>query len=729
MNLTVGGQDPVFLDSDNGFDGLRWLPMPPRALAPNDLEIDVHAAPLNFHDVVSVAGLILDQSRLGGECAGVVTRVGPAVERFKPGDAVVTITPGSFATFAVAPEARVIAKPAKLSFAAAAAQGIVYLTADYCLNNVAAMRPGERVLIHAATGGVGLAAIQLCRCAGAEIYATAGSEAKRALLREMGIKHVFPSRSLEFVEQVLTATSGEGIDIVLNSLAGEFVDASLSLLRPGGRFIEIGKTDIRVQAEVVAAYPGIVYEAIDLTDRLREEPEGTMARLASLLDEMAAGELKPVPHRVYGFGNSKDAFRELAAARHIGKLVLIPDSRRALVREEGAYIVTGGAAGIGFAAAEWLAEQRAGRIILLSRRPPDPEIAARIAQWREKDVDMVAIQGDVGDMATVRAVVADAGLALCGVIHCANVLDDAPVGRLTWDRFETVLRPKALGAWHLHQATIFHSLDFFVLFSSWAAIAGTRGGANYAAANVALDSLAHQRHHQNLPALSLDWGAWADIGWAARVGATIPTWPGFDAMQPKQALKAMSSAMRYARSPQLAIAPIDWLRLAAAFGRSSARVWSDLIKPNRLRVAPTSDTAASVAKAIADSSPSTVRPTVVSQLQRMAADLLGVDDHSPWIDPDKPLQDLGLDSILAVDLRNTLARVLGEALPATLLFDHPTINRLADYSIGVILPKQAAAAPKPGHEAGDDLLALIEGLTEDEVDARLVRRATDAATL
>ena len=263
---------PVCLVSDHGTDGLEWRSTQQWPLEPDEIEIEVRAAPLNFHDVVSVVGLIADHAPLGGECAGVVTRIGRAVERFQPGDAVVAITSGSFATFAVASQDRTMVKPATFSFETAAAQGLVYLTADHCLNEVARMRPGERVLIHAAAGGVGFAAVQLCQRAGIEIYATAGSDVKRAYLREIGVEHVFSSRSLEFATEIRRLTGGQGVDVILNSLSGTFVDAGLSLLGPGGRFVEIGKTDIRDKVAIATARPGVAYTAVDLTDRLGSSP-------------------------------------------------------------------------------------------------------------------------------------------------------------------------------------------------------------------------------------------------------------------------------------------------------------------------------------------------------------------------------------------------------------------------------------------------------------------------
>jgi NADPH:quinone reductase-like Zn-dependent oxidoreductase/acyl carrier protein len=721
------GEGRVRLASDRGLDGLQWRPEEPRALNPHEVEIEVRAAPLNFHDVASVVGLISDRSDLGGECAGVVTRVGPLTKRFRPGDAVVAMTPGSFATFAIAPDERVIPKPEGLSFESASAQGLVYLTAEYSLNTVARMQRGERVLIHAAAGGVGYAAVQLCMRAGVEVFATAGSEAKRAFLRELGVQHVFSSRTLDFAADIERITEGRGVDVILDCLAGAFIDAGLSLLRPGGRFVEIGKTDIRDPIAVAAARPGVVYTAVDLADRLRDEPEAMMRRLSALLESMAAGELHPAPHRTYDFRDAKAAFHDLAAARNIGKLVLAPRPAQPLVREDGAYIVTGGASGLGFVVAEWLAGQGAARILLFGRRPPASEVAARIAEWRKRGVDIAAHQGDVGQSDAVAALIAEAGAALRGVVHCANVLDDAPAGELTWERFATVLHAKAQGAWNLHRATIDLPLDFFVLFSSFASLAGTRGGANYAAANIALDSLAHLRRRQNLPALSLDWGVWGDVGWATRRPAGAVVTPGFRPMSSAQGILAMEFALRNVRSPQVAIAPIDWPHLIGAMGHNVAPLWSDFATERSVVQGGESKTAEpGLAAAIADTSPEAAHASVLERLQRMAAVALGIDDPAR-IDPDRPLQDLGLDSILAIELRNTLAYSLGRPVPATVLFDHPTLLGLTDYCLSAIATELRQSAPSERHDDCEDLLALIESLSDEDVHARLLSRGFETA--
>ena len=366
-------------------------------------------------------------------------------------------------------------------------------------------------------------------------------------------------------------------------------------------------------------------------------------------------------------------------------------------------------------------------MILLGRRPPAPDVAARIAKWREKGVAMTAISGDAGVAETVFAVVAEAGAALRGVIHCANVLDDAPVGDLTWDRFDKVMHPKALGAWHLHRATLAHALDFFVMFSSWASIAGKRGGANYAAASVALDSLAHLRRHQGLPALSIDWGAWADVGWAARLGG-MPVRPGFGAMRPDLGLEAMELAMRSTRSAQIAIAPIDWPRLLGSLGRAAASVWSDFAESSASasRRVPSDPQPDDLSDVIVNTSGAEMHTAVVSRLQVMAARALGRDDPKR-IDPDQPLQDIGMDSIMAVDLCNNLTYSMRAAIPVTTLFDHPTLNGLTDYCIGLIKSERRETIQEPVGEDTEDLLSLIEGLSDDEVDVRLSEKRTEVA--
>jgi acyl transferase domain-containing protein/acyl carrier protein len=719
---------PVVLRTGGSINSLCWDESEPQALGDDEIEIDVYAAPLNFRDVVSVVGLIDDHKPLGSECAGVVRRVGSRVVRISPGDEVVAIASGSFASVTVGSEKLAIRKPAGLSFEAAAAQTLVYLTADYALNAVAGMRAGQSALIHAGAGGVGLAAIALCRAAGVTVCATAGSESKRALLRSLGVERVMDSRSLAFAAELRAATDGRGVDIVLNSLAGDFVDASLSVTARGGHFIEIGKTDVRDRRDVAVAYPGVAYDAIDLTDRLREDPDGMRERLSAIFARIVAGEIAAVPHRSYSFGEAASAFRDLAAARHIGKLVLaFPRPPGApVVRGDGSYIVTGGLAGIGLAIGGWLAERGAQRVVLVGRSAPSAQVEAQIAGWRERGVDVLVRRGDVGSYEDVRQIVDEAGASLCGIVHCANVLDDAPIGELTEERFATVMRPKAGGAWNLHRASASSQLDFFVLFSSFAAIAGARGAANYGAANVALDALAQHRHAAGLPALSLDWGAWSGVGWATRAGVTaLPA--GFGTISPERGLRAFETALRAPGFAQLVVAPIDWSAFGAGGARELPSVCADLatVRPRAVAAAGPPRSLALLADAVAAASATSRRSVAVATLQDLAAKALGIDD-ARTIDPQRPLAELGMDSILAVELRNMVGSSLGASVAATLLFDYPTVGSLADYALSILDPR-APQIEEDVPDGAESLLQAIEDLSDAEVDVRLARRGDDVA--
>jgi acyl transferase domain-containing protein len=718
---------PLRLRSAGGLESLAWQPFEREQLRAGEIEIEVHAAPLNFRDVVGVVGLIADGQPLGAECAGTVSRVAPDVTRFRCGDPVVALTPGSFANYVTASQRLVVPKPAGLSLDAAAAQALVYLTADYALNTVAGMQRGESVLIHAAAGGVGLAAVELCLRAGVTIYATAGSDAKRDYLRSRGVTHVMNSRSTAFASDVLELTEQRGVDILLNCLAGEFIDAGLSVLAPAGRFVELGKTDIRTPAEIGRTYPGVTYTAFDLTNDLRDEPEHAAERLAAIYADIDAGTLRAVPHRVYAFAQAKAAFRDLASARYHGKLVLASEyaTSAPIVRADGAYIVTGGLAGVGLEVSAWLAGQGAGRLVLAGRSSPLPAVAERIEQWRTAGTDVVVMQADVTHADAVADLVRASGSGLRGVIHCASVLDDAPAGDLTWDRFATVLAPKSEGAWHLHHATAGADLDFFVLFSSLASIVGARGGANYAGANSALDALAHYRRHRGLCALSLDWGAWAEVGWAARVAGGAPVRPGFGAMKPTDGVRALARAMRTRAITQLAIAPIVWPALIERVGRGLPSVLREFAAMHGQALASVMPRAlASLADVVA-AAPERARPGVaLAHVQKLAAAALGMTDPD-LLDPARPLAEYGMDSILAVELRNTLMHSLRGDVPATLLFDYPTVGSIAAYSIAFLAPSAPAAAPLL--EDNGDLLDLIEQLSDDEVDRRLSGRGVDVA--
>ena len=390
-------------------------------------------------------------------------------------------------------EALVAPAPEGMSVSALATIPSAYVSAalSYRYSGLVA---GDRVLIHAGAGGVGIAAIQLAQAAGAEVFATA-SAPKRDYLRSMGVTHIFDSRTTEFGNEILEATNGEGVDVVLNSLTSEgFIDASLSCLARGGRFVELARRDILTEAEMAALRPDVDYAILELDVLKKTEPELVGEVLREVMEQISNGEVAPIVHSRWPLAEAGTALGFMRSARHIGKIVLTPQPlAKGGLRQDRTYLVTGGLGGIGLAVADWLAEHGAGTIVLNGRREPDSEAEDAIRTLRSRGVNVEVELADVTDTSAIDAMLAriDADMPpLGGVIHSVGVLSDAALTNQTWASFEQVLWPKIVGAWHLHKATLNHDLDLFILFSSRVGVMGNPGQSNHAAANAFLDQLA-----------------------------------------------------------------------------------------------------------------------------------------------------------------------------------------------------------------------------------------------
>ena len=509
-----------------GIENIRVAPLQRRLPGPGEIEIAAEAYGMNFQNVMVAMGVADKIRTLVLDCAGTVSAVGEGVTRFSPGDRVFTTVYGPFASHVYAREAFAASIPEGMPFTDAAVIPTVFMTAWQALVHAARLQPGERVLLHSATGGVGLAAIQIARACGAVILATAGTERKRALLRSMGIEHVFSSRSTAFESRVLKATGGQGVHVVLNFLTGELADSSMRCLTEGGRFIEIGKTDLRTPTQVAAIRDDIEYHIVDL-EKLGKEDEAQMRGIfAAVMEGFAAGHYTPIARRVFTMDAARDAFRYMLEGRHIGKVVVCNDfaPRHEGIRREAAYLVTGGLSDLGLALAAHLAARGAGQVWLLGRRLPEAGSAgaAAVEKIAATGCDVRLLQVDVTD----RAALAEAfgthllpsPMPLAGVFHLAGLLDDAPLSRLDWARFNTVLSPKVDGSWFLHELTRDLALDHFVVFSSIASVFGTHGQANHVAANTFMDALVAARRADFLPGLSINWGAWGELGTVVRLG-------------------------------------------------------------------------------------------------------------------------------------------------------------------------------------------------------------------
>ena len=701
-------------------DGVDLVPFAPRAPGPGEVRLRVGAAGLNFRDVLLSLGVYAAADvPLGAECAGVVVEAGAGVADVRVGDRLFGYAPGALADEVTVPAAFLARVPVGMSMQDAAAQPVAFLTASYGLHSLARLRRGERVLIHAGAGGVGLAAVQLALRAGAEVFATAGSDDKRARLRSLGVAHALDSRSLAFADEILAITNGAGVDVVLNSLAGEFVDASLRALARGGRFLELGKRDLLTPQALAARRPDVAYHVYDLGGLAEADHALLPPMFAELLAGFADGSLRPLPVTNFALDDAREALRFMAQARHVGKIVLTPLARPAdfVVRADASYWITGGLGALGLATAAWLAAKGARHLVLSGRNAPDEAARQAIAALAAQGVAVHVLAVDAGDAAAMRAAHADIASRLPplrGIVHAAGSLADGLLVDQRWNDADVVLRGKADGAWLLHELTRDEALDFFVLYSAAAVLLGAAGQGVYPAANAMLDALAAHRHAAGLPALSVAWGAWAGAGMAARGGQAWAA-RGLMPLQPTQAFAALERLLR-AGATHAAVLPIDWSRFLARAPAGVDRGFFEAVA-----------TQGAAAPALAASVPAELRALPAAQradaLQRHLRErLLQVIGAAPTlaVDPRAALKDVGLDSLMAVELRNTLARSLGLALPATLLFDYPTLETLTARLAGLLgLVEQSVAAVEQGSvdTAAADELA---GLSDAEAEALLL---------
>jgi len=714
--LREAGEFRLTVPRPGNIDDVALEAFVPRDPGPGEVRIEVRASGLNFRDVLCALGMYPGKvAALGGECAGVVSAVGSGVRSLAPGDEVIALAPESLATCVVVPERFAVRRPANITDEQGAGLTVAYLTASYALERLASLKRGERVLIHSAAGGVGMAAVRIAQLVGAEVFATA-SESKRELVRAAGVKHVFDSRSLTFRDEILETTGGAGVDVVLNALAGEFIPASLALLKRGGRFLEMGKRDIYSPAEATRLYPGIAYKAFDLADDALRDPALAPALFAALLQRLESGALEPLPVTVHPLEAPHAAFEAMAHARHTGKLVLRRNAprRRTVSIDPGArYLVTGGFGALGLAVSEGLAARGARHLVLMGRRPPAPKVREALQVLAARGVSIREVLCDVGDP-QARGIVA--GIAaqepkLRGIVHAAGVLDDGVLARQDWPRFEMVLRPKLAGALNLATATEREALDFFVLFSAGAAWLGNPGQANYAAANATLDALAHSLASAGRAVTSIAWGRWAGDGMA---GARDWSALGVGEIVVEEGIAAMFGLVERG-VPVAAVMPMDWARyLGAVHGNRPPRLFAGVLQASGAKAAQSSSLVADLLATPANQR----RAALVGRLEALVRKVAGVPAERR-IDPSLPVRDLGMDSLMTVELRNAIGRAVDRTLPATLVFDHPTLDALAAYLMSAI--PQLAPEAAPTEPTPDAAAAEVRAMSEAEAEAELLR--------
>ncbi len=701
------------LDTDGsaGLDGLAALPAPGAAapLAPDEVRIAVRAAGVNFRDVAIALGIVPDQAVMGTEGAGVVLEVGSRVTDLAVGDRVFGLLAGCFAPVAVAERRGLVRMRPEWTFAEAASVPTVFLTAYYGLVDLAGAKAGESLLVHAAAGGVGMAAVQIGRHLGMEVFGTA-SAGKQDVLRSWGLdeEHIASSRTTDFEQHFRVTTGGRGVDVVLNSLTGEFVDASMNLLAPGGRLVEMGKTDIRDAAWMAEEYPGLSYRAFDLKDAGPRRLDEMLAEILALLDQ---GALRILPVTAWDVRQAVDAFRFISQARHTGKNVLTlpvaPDP-------DGTVLITGGTGVLGSALARHLVHEHGmRRLLLVGRRGPRAAGAMELAaELGESGARVEVAACDVADRDALAALLAGipADHPLTGVVHAAGALDDGVFGAMDPGRVDTVFRPKVDAAVNLHELTADEDLAMFVLYSSASAAFGSPGQANYAAANSFLDALAQHRRHRGLPAVSLGWGLWeqasamtghlsgGELARATHAGGALST---------AQGLALFDAAVGLGRAH---LVPVN-LDPAALRGQPGSdtpvpALFRALVRAPRRRAADTGRTApASLADQLTRLPVPERRRTLLELVRTHAATVLGHPTPDA-IGAERPFREVGFDSLTAVELRNRLGAATGLRLPATAVFDYPTPAELATNLLG-----QLVTGPPAPPAPAEDLLTEVERLT------------------
>jgi acyl transferase domain-containing protein/NADPH:quinone reductase-like Zn-dependent oxidoreductase/NADP-dependent 3-hydroxy acid dehydrogenase YdfG/acyl carrier protein len=704
-SVSTGAKAGMKLDilRQGSLDQLGWQAVDRAAPQGKDVEIQVEASGLNFRDVMWALGLLPEEAledgfagpTLGMECCGTVVACGPDVTRLKPGDRVITFAPACFASHVTVAETGCAPMPSTVGPEEAATIPVTFLTAYYALVHLARLGEGETVLIHGGAGGVGLAALQIAKWRGARVITTAGSPEKRNLLKLLGADVVLDSRSLAFVDAVMRETSGEGVDVVLNSLFGEAMERSIDVLRPFGRFLELGKRDYYGNTRIGLRpfRQNLTYFGIDADQLLTRQPDLAVEMFSSLVTLFENRTLVPLPFRVFEADQVVDAFRLMQQAGHIGKIVLrppsvpdnLPEATELSFESDAAYVIAGGFGGFGVELLNRLADMGAKNLAVLSRRGSDTEEAqAAIEALKSRGVSVTGHACDITDEAAVTAAldeIRSAGQSIRGVFHTAMVLDDVLISNLEHDGLTRVLAPKIRGAELLDSLTRDDPLDHFVLFSSATTLVGNPGQANYVAANGYLEALARKRRAEGRPALAVAWGAISDAGYLARneeVNEMLARKLGRHALGAREALDGLMALMALPQQ-DLATAAVGYARIDWHSARKDlALLGTPLVGLLGLGDGDDGSGAEGAIDlhALLDGMDKVTAAQTVARL--LAAEIGKILRIAPEeIDPHKPLSDIGMDSLMALELRMSAERQLGIDIPLMSLANGATLIDLS----------------------------------------------------
>ena len=686
---------------------LRWEAAPVRDMEEDDVEIQVCATGLNFRDLMYTLGLLSDEAvengfagaSLGLEFAGIVMRSGSSVNEYSPGDRVLGFGPSCFANRVITKAAAITHIPTSVSFESAATIPSVFFTVYYSLHHLAGLKEGEKVLIHGAAGGIGIAAVQLAKIMGAQVYVTAGSDEKRDFLRLLGADYIYNSRSLAFAEEILAQTNGKGVDVVLNSLAGEAINRNLQVLKPFGRFLELGKLDFYENTKI-GLRPfrnNISYFGIDADQLMLERPELTRTLFSEVMALFSEGKLHPLPYHTFEAENIIDAFRYMQQARNIGKVVvtyyngikhvdqLPPKEQDKIVfPSDATFLVTGGLSGFGLKTAEWLASKGVRHLVLISRSgSASSEAKEAIQRLEQQGVKVLAEQCDVTDKRALEALLrksSDALPPLKGVVHAAAVIEDGLIVGMDKEQIRLVLAPKILGAQYLHQLTLDVDLEYFILFSSATTLFGNPGQANYVAANSWLEALAHKRLSMGLPATCVCWGAIDDVGFLARneeIKEALQSRMGGAAMNSDLALEKLENLLINKKSGP-GVMELDWRSLSRFLPSAKSPKFSEIASESKGK-ANEDDSLENIHFLLNELPEDELNDIFIQILKKELGDILRVSPDK--IDPGRSIYDMGLDSLMGVELVVALEARFGIRLTVMSLKDNTSLTRLAQVVI------------------------------------------------
>ncbi|MEV5341522.1 SDR family NAD(P)-dependent oxidoreductase [Streptomyces sp. NPDC052676] len=688
LRLERPGHDPV----------VTWSAVHPPVPAPGEVVVRVRAAALNYRDVMLAQGLLPPGAepatgtapRLGLECAGDVVAVGPDVTSLDVGDRVYAFAGGALASHVTVRVEQTGRIPDHISYAEAATLPAVYLTVQHSLERCARLRAGETLLVHGGAGGIGLAALRHAHHIGARVVATAGSPAKRDLLRALGAEQVLNSRDLSFAHDVRKLTGG-GVDVVLNSLAGEAIGRSLECLRPGGRFVELGKRDIYANSPLLLRpfRANLSYHAVDITRLIADTPAEATAAFTTVIRRITDGTYRPLPHRAYPAGRVTEALSSLRHSRHLGKVVVTfsetepvevhQPARSASLDPEATYLISGGLSGLGAATARHLADRGARHLALIGRRgAASPEAPALLEDLGRRGAQATAHAADVTDSQAIAGIVREAaeqGRPVRGIVHAAMQLDDAPLDELTPDRVRRVLAAKVRGAQVLDETSKDCALDFFVTYSSVAALVGNLHQAPYAAANLYLESLMRRRRAEGRPGLALAWGGISDTGYVARtlMADTIAR-SGIGLISPRTAMDALDRHLALDKEPAVTVGVMDWERLAQILPALTEPRFRAQLGDGAGKTTPKA--ADGLRQRLEKATNDTERSTIITDaLTALAADILQTSPDRVSTTAD--LTDLGLDSLMGAELKVQLQRAFGCDLPLMELMGAATLAGVA----------------------------------------------------